>query len=224
MNACLHPRSALSVLAAGALLWSAAAFAQPRDPAGPMRAGLARPGLWGRDYAVLVASIPGWARLQEKTVVVAPDVVIGGSPFRSREEAEAQAEALRKALYEPHARLTPLFARLAGQAAGVAASKVSVERYGGGASYRVVVGLGLNLLPADLRLSDVERAVGKAEEVKREVDDTGGERRPLVLTGHVHAGGALVYQASNYAPDPDQVVRVVLNIPAALRALTEEQQ
>jgi len=59
---------------------------------------LAQRSLWGRDYAALIASIPGWARIQEKTIVIAPDVLFGGTPFGSREEAETHAERLAAAL------------------------------------------------------------------------------------------------------------------------------
>jgi len=84
-----------------------------------------------------------------------------------------------------------------------------------------VIGRGLELLPAALSIAEVQRVLGQEESVQREVEDGGGEHRPVVFTSHVWAGGALVYQTSNYAPAPDQVVRVVLSVPSALLAVAE---
>jgi len=217
-------RLVLALCAIGTLIGSPRAISQtPRDAAvAQVRTSLARRELWGRDYPLLIASIPGWARIREKTVIVAADVVIGGTPFATPEEAEKRARALREALAAAPDALRSDFARIAGQAVEAAAAKVGVHRYGADNSYRVIVGLGIDLLPPSLRLAKVERVHGKRRTVEREVVD-GGEYRPIVLTGYVYAGGALVYQTSNYAPIPGQVVRVVLSVPAAFQALVEKR-
>jgi hypothetical protein len=223
MIACFRLYRVLPLLAAGAIVWSSPATAQtPREPVAQMRASLAQQQLWGRDYPLLIASIPAWVRIQEKTIVVAPDVVFGGTPFSTIEEAEKHAQDLRRALAEVPKPLSPDFASIAEQAKGRVAERVGVHRYGGDNSYRVIIGFGLNLLPPDLHAVEVERLLGKEEAVKRDVEDGGGEHRPVVFTTHVWAGGALLYQTSNYAPTPDQIVRVILNVPVALRALAEK--
>jgi hypothetical protein len=221
-----RPRSyrLLPLLIVGAVLCSLPAGAQPSgDPAvAPVRASLAQPKLWGRDYPLLIASIPGWARIGEKTIFVAPDVIYGGTPFHTREEAEKRAEELRRALAGTSTPLSPEFARIAEQARGAVAEKVGVHRYGLDNSYRVIVGMGLDLIPPELRVVEVQRLLDRQGTVRREVEDGGGEHRPVVFTGVAWSDGALIYQTSNYAPTPGQVVRVVLSTPVALRAVTEK--
>jgi hypothetical protein len=228
MIARLRLRLVLPLLAGGALLWSPASAQAPRGPADPAvasaRTSLAQRALWGRDYPLLVASIPAWAQAQEKTVIVTPDVIIGGTPFRSAAEAEKRARTLRTALAQasPGTSLAPDFAAAAREAK-TAAVRVEVRRYGTDGSYRTVIGRGLELLPAALTIADAQRVLGKEESVQREVEDGGGEHRPVVYTSHVWGGGAVVYQTSNYAPTPEQVARVVLSVPSARRALAEAQ-
>jgi len=203
-------------------LVSAHAFAQqPSNPAaGLMRTSLGQRALWGPDYSLLIASIPAWAQAQEKTILIAPDLIIGGTPFRSAAEAEKRARTLRAALARATYSLGPDFAAAAREAKP-AADKVEVRRYGTDGSYRTVIVRGVEFLPPKLTLAEVQGVLGKEGSVKREVEDGGGEHRPIVYTSHVWAGGAVIYQTSNYAPTPDQVVRVILNVPSALRAIGE---
>jgi len=218
-------RLALPLAAASFLAgWQALAQKPTRDPGAAavalVRTALSQRDLWGRDHPLLIASIPAWARSDEKTVIVAADAIIGGTPFRTREEAEKRATALRQALAATHARRGGGLAGDAAQAAGAAADRVSVRRYGLDESYRAVIGLGLDLLPATTTMDEVRRVLGKEEAVRRDVEES-REARPLVLGSHVYAGGAIVYQTSNFTPHADQVFRVVLGIPAALRAVAE---
>jgi hypothetical protein len=181
-----------------------------------LRMALAERALWGRDYAVLIASIPGWARLQERTIIITPDVVFGGTPFRSREEAETQARSL--AAYIEQAQ-TPArdFVNAAVEGRKAISGKIGSGPYSRGASYRVVLDLGSNFLP-NLTIAEVQRTLGKEEAIRSEAEDF-GEGRPLVYTNYVYADGALIFQLSNYAPAPDQVFRVVLDISSSLEAI-----
>lgn len=221
MTARLRIGLALSLLAAGALVSAHAAAQAPADPAiGVVRTSLGRRALWGRDYPLLIASLPAWAQAQEKTILVAHDLILGGTPFRSPAEAERRARTLRAARARAAYPLSPDFAAAAREAKP-AESRVEVRRYGTDRSYRTVIGRGLELLPPALSIAEVQRVLGQEESVQREVEDGGGEHRPVVFTSHVWAGGAIVYQTSNYAPAPDQVVRVVLSVRLALRAVAE---
>jgi hypothetical protein len=214
-------RLALALLAGAVFVLPPALAQAPADSAsGPVRAGLVQRELWGRDYPLLIRSIPAWAQIQEKTILIAPDVIIGGTPFRTAAEAERPANRLRTALAQAPAALGPDFATAAREA-GTGAAKIEVRRYGGDGSYRVVIGRGLGFLPAELTIAAVQRVLGKEESVRREVEDGGGEHRPVVYTSHAWGGGALIVQTSNYAPAPDQVVRVVLGVPSAMRAVSE---
>jgi hypothetical protein len=182
-----------------------------------LRMGLAQRSLWGRDYAALIASIPGWARVQERTIVIAPDVVFGGTPFRSREEAETQARRLAAALEQPQT-LAPDFEYEAAVGRRALAGKIAARPYGGGESYRVVLGFGSNFLPV-LTIEDVQRIFGREEAIRTEVKDFGRDARPIVYTGYVYFDGAVIFQTSNYAPAPDQVVRVVLDLSSSFEAI-----
>jgi hypothetical protein len=217
----LRLRLALPLLAAATLV-SACAFAQtPAEPKGGlMRASLGQRALWGPDYSLLIASLPAWAQAQEGTILIAPDVIIGGTPFRSAAEAEKQARALRAALARPSYSLSPDFAA-ATRDAKPAAEKVEVRRYGTDKSYRTVISRGVQFLPTTLTMDQVRSALGKEQSVKREVEDGGGEHRPIVYTDHIWAGGAVIFQTSNLGPTPDHVVRVVLSVPAAVQAIAE---
>jgi hypothetical protein len=165
---------------------------------------------------MLIASIPGWAHIQEKTISVAPDVVFGGTGFRSQEEAETQARNLAASLEQPRT-LAPDFGDAAAQGRTGLAGKIAARPYNRGASYRVTLAFGSNFLP-DLRIAEVQRALGKEESVSTEVEDI-GEGRPIVYTNYLYAGGALIFKLSNYAPEPDQVSRVVLDIPSSFEAI-----
>jgi hypothetical protein len=168
-----------------------------------LRAALLQRPLWGRDYPMLIASIPGWAHIQEKTISVAPDVVFGGTAFRSQEEAETQARNLAASLEQPRT-LAPDFGDAAAQGRTGLAGKIAARPYNRGASYRVTLAFGSNFLPE--------------ESVSTEVEDI-GEGRPIVYTNYLYAGGALIFKLSNYAPEPDQVSRVVLDIPSSFEAI-----
>jgi hypothetical protein len=214
---------AVPLIAASALVAAHVFAAAPAErEVALMRTSLSQRALWGPDYSLLIASIPAWAQAQEKTILIAPDLIIGGTPFRSAAEAEKRAAALRAALVRTSYSLGPDFAAAAREAKP-AADRVEVRRYGTDGSYRTVIGRGVGFLPPTLSLAAVQSVLGKEASVKREVEDGGGEHRPVVFTSHAWAGGAVVYQTSNYAPTPDQVVRVVLNVQPALRAIAEPQ-
>lgn len=207
-----------TLLSFGTLAMVSPAIAQSskQSAIAQLRMSLAQRSLWGRDYAALIASIPGWARIQEKTIVVAPDMVFGGTPFQSREEAEAHAKRLAAALSEQPPTLAPDFERAASEGRKALVGKIAARPYGGN-SYRVVLGVGFNFLP-DLMIAEVQRSLGKESEIRQEIDDS-GDRRPIVYTGHVYSHGAEIFQLSNYAPASDQVVRVILEISSALEAI-----
>lgn len=208
-----------SVLAIGTLAITSAAMAQaPKQLAiTQLRAALLQRPLWGRDYTTLVASISGWAQIQEKTIIVAPDVVFGGTSFRGREEAEAQARKLAGSLERPRT-LAPDFMDAAAEGRTDLGGKITARPYSRGASYRVTVGFGSNFLPADLRIAEVQRKLGKEEAVTTEIEDI-GEGRPIVYTNYIYADGALIFKLSNYAPAADQVFRVMLDIPSSVEAM-----
>jgi hypothetical protein len=210
----------VSVLLTALVVVSSPAIAQaPEDEAvAQIRTSLSQRSLWGRDYPLLIASIAGWVRIGERKITVAPDVVFGDTPYRTREEAETYAKLLAAALVERPATLSSTFASIAEEGRGALTGRVGVRPFNNGDSYRVTVGFGLNFLPI-LRIAEVQRILGREQAIRREVDDRGGERRPLVFTAYVYAGGAELFQTSNYAPSADQVVRAVFDTSLSFRAI-----
>jgi hypothetical protein len=219
---CIRPVVVLLAASTSFLILSVSAQTPETPDVVQIRVSLTQRGLWGQDYPLVIASIPAWAGIQENQIVVASDVIIGGTPYPTLEAARTQADALRVALTRSLPPLRPAFARGAEQGRQFAASKISASRYGGDESYRVIIGLGLHLLPLDLLISDVRGIVGREQVERRDIEGGAGERRPIVYNSHIYVGGALIYQSSSYAPAPDQVVRVVLSIQPALRAIAVE--
>ena len=67
-------------------------------------------------------------------------------------------------------------------------------------------------LKPGLTISDVEARLGKAERVTTEVLDDGTERRPVILTLHHYAGGAIIFVESDMNPNIHSVDRVFLDV------------
>lgn len=65
-------------------------------------------------------------------------------------------------------------------------------------------------LAAGLTMATVEARQGPPEQVTEMVIDTGDERRPIVLTLHSYAGGAIAFAESDVAPR-GKVERVILD-------------
>jgi hypothetical protein len=207
------------VLLIGSIGFCSPGMAQssPGAAVAQVRTVLAQRSFWGRDYPLLIASIPGWARIQEKNIVIAPDVIFGGTPFRALEEAETQAKSLAASVAADQT-VAGDFVELAAQGRRELPGKIASRPYKRGASYRVVVGLGSDFLRQDLTITEVQRILGKEEKVGTETEDV-GEGRPIIYTDYVYAGGALIFRLSSYAPAPDQVFRIVLDIPSSMEAI-----
>jgi hypothetical protein len=188
----------------------------PAPRGGLLRIALLHRELWGAGYPQLVRSVGAWQAAGEQRIIVAPDLIIGANPYKSEAEAARGAAQFRAALAKP--------VTGAGEfrtfAAAATPGTIAVRRYGLDGSYRVTLAPAGPAFAPGLRLGVVEKLLGKPERVTVETKaDENSERRPLTLTDHVYAGGALVYQTSNYAPAPDSVFRVVLQVPATLRTL-----
>lgn len=183
-----------------------------------VRASLVDRSLWGRDYGTLLASIPGWARVGERRIIIAPNMIFGETSFRTKEEAASRAKELSAALMQGTSQFPPELKALMEGGPKAADKGVEVRPYQGGESYRVVVGYGRNPLAETLNIESVRQALGEPQDIKRSVD-TGGERRPLETTTYVYAGGAAAFVTSNYGATNDQVVQVILDVPAAVQAI-----
>src|SRR6516162_1993593 len=96
-----------------ALLSMASAFGgPPEEKANALAKIFGEPGLWGKDYPAALASLPAWNRLGEKRVWMFADRIIGGSPHKTREEAQGEAERLTEAVKALRPRPAPKFEAL----------------------------------------------------------------------------------------------------------------
>src|SRR2546423_1209753 len=68
--------------------------------------------LWGKDSAVVLGTLPAWNRISETSVVVFPDKVLGGTPYKTPQEAQRARDALAQALSEPQPKPAPSRAEL----------------------------------------------------------------------------------------------------------------
>ena len=80
-------------------------------------------------------------------------------------------------------------------------------------SFRIAL-IGTEFLRRGLTVNQVEAAIGQPETVTTQLIQSEGERRPVILTLHSYAGGAVVFAESDLAPKPGVIDRVILNLPA----------
>jgi len=209
-----------------ALLSLASAFGDPQqDKTNALAKIFTAPGLWGKDYPAALASLPAWNRLGEKRVWVFTDRVIGGSPHKTREEAQAEAGRFSEAVKELRPKPVPKFeALLKEKTEQLHAGKMDVIPFfqeDGTARIAWTTG-SQQLLAPRLNMATVKKRLGPPEKVSTEVIQGQGEVRPVILTLHSYAGGAVSFAESDVAQRPGLVNRVILDVPVVTAALFEE--
>jgi hypothetical protein len=170
---------------------------------------LADQALWGEGFPSALAALPALTRTGERRVWVLPDRIIGGNKYANREEADAMATKLAEELKNPQKPRSPRFNALIAKAVPL---KAEVYYLIEDRSYRISAP-GPQFLPARLSIADVRKRLGKEERVTTELLDDGTERRPVVLTLHHYAGGAIVFVESDMNPNIGSVDRVFLDAP-----------
>jgi hypothetical protein len=210
-----------------ALLSVASAFGgPPEEKANALAKIFGEPGLWGKDYPAALASLPAWNRLGEKRVWMFADRIIGGSPHKTREEAQGEAERFTEAVKALRPRPAPKFeALLKERTEQLSAAKMEViPFFQDDGTARIAWTTGAQLLAPQLNMATVKERLGPPEKVSTEVVQGQGDRRPVILTLHSYAGGAVAFVASDMAPRPGSVDRVLLDVPAVTAALFEEER
>ena len=210
------------------LLSMASAFGDPPEEKGNALAKIfGEPGIWGKDYPAALASLPAWNRLGEKRVWVFANQMIGGLPHKTREEAQGEAERFTEAVKALRPKPAPKFeALLKERTEQLSAEKMEViPFFQDDGTMRIGLTIGANqLLAPQLSMATVKERLGPPEKVFTEVVQSQGERRPVILTLHSYAGGAVAFVESDVAPRPGSVDRVALDVPAVTAALFEEQR
>src|SRR5262249_34042659 len=168
------------------LLSVASAFSDPpQEKVSALAKIFTAPGLWGKDYPAALASLPAWNRLGEKRVCVFADRVIGGSPHKMREEAEAEAKRFSQAVKELRPKPAPKFeALLKEKTEQLNAGKMDViPFFEDDGTPRIAWTTGSHqLLAPRLKMATVKQRLGPPEKVSTEVIQGQGDRRPVILT------------------------------------------
>lgn len=215
-------RKLMSVLglACGCATTPPARLAEPVRPPSPAVAVLKAGQLWGKDFPALLAYARAWNRAGEAAFVVFPDRAVGATPYRSANDAKPAYQGFSRTLEE---RPAPATADFTDSVARVRAPpfQPSVIRLPEDGSNRLAVtGKGLEFLAPGLTIRKVHETLGPPESVKRQAvqEPDGGERRPVILTLHRYAGGAVIFAESEWAP-PGTVDRAVLDVRSVNEAV-----
>jgi hypothetical protein len=171
--------------------------------------------LWGKDSPAALAFLPAWRRIGERTIAIFPDRIVGATPFKTAEEAQ-QARATVDRAFTERPPIAPEFEELLARFTREPAPfQAAVIRFLEDDSFRIALTApNLQFLPESLTVRQVEELIGQPETVTTQVIQSERDRRPLVLTLHSYAKGAIVYAESDWAPRPGFVDRVILNVPA----------
>lgn len=170
--------------------------------------------LWGKDFPAALSSLPHWNRIGERTVALFPDRFLGATPFRTAEAAQPTRVALSQALSQTAPSPVPAFVELLGRLTGRPFPFQSdVVQSVDDDSYRVAItGSNLQYLAPRLTVRQVETEIGPPEAVTTQVIQSERDRRPVTLTLHSYANGAIIFAESDWMP-PGLIDRVILDVP-----------
>jgi hypothetical protein len=167
--------------------------------------------LWGEDFPSVLKTLEAFTRAGEQQVSVFPDKILGRTKYTRRAQAEANLYRLAQGLkVTPKVRSSKLESFMAQARTALAAQ---VIQFPDDRTFRIsTAGVSAQFLKDGLTISDVEGRLGKAEKVTTEVLDDGTERRPVILTLHHYAGGAIIFVESDVNPNIHSVDRVFLDV------------
>lgn len=174
--------------------------------------------IWGDDAFQVFASLNVWKGEGESSILIFTDKVVGGSKFETPEQAKEKAAVMTRTMTRVNFKLSPEFASSYKSVLARKTPALQVEsfRLMEDDSYRLEwKRAGAEFLKKQLTLKAVVAAYGAPEKTSTEVVQALGDRRPAVLTISEYAGGKLKFVQSDLSPDPNEVDRVVLDVPAA---------
>jgi hypothetical protein len=167
--------------------------------------------LWGEDFPSVLKTLAAFTRAGERQVSVFPDQILGRTKYTRRAQAEPNLYRLAQGLkLTPKVRSSKLESFL-NQARTALTTRII--QFPDDRTFRIsAAGVSAQFLKPGLTISDVEARLGKAERVTTEVLDDGTERRPVILTLHHYAGGAIIFVESDMNPNIHSVDRVFLDV------------
>jgi hypothetical protein len=195
-----------------ATLVGAPSFAQQNQAA--LERVLLESALWGPDFLVVLPHLQALRESGETTAFVFVDRLAGANAFETRQAAQAPVTRVVARIARP-AQLNQRFqaARAQVPAPPVGAVRAAAETLIDGDGFHISItrAPALRLLAPGLTIQTVEARLGPPERITHQTIQGRGERRPVILTLYVYAGGAVAFAESNMA-DPGVVERVVLNL------------
>jgi hypothetical protein len=205
-------------LAGSFTLLAVLAFGQ--QPAVTVQRILSDETLWGNDYPSVLTRLRALRDSGERSVYIFADRAAGASASRTQADVQARATRLTTLMARP-ATLQAPYAQLQQRAAAPAAATLRAEalrlRDGDGYHLAITRAAGLQLLAPELTIAAVRARLGPPEKVTEQAIQNEGERKPVILTLHQYAGGAIAFAESNMA-EPGVVERVVLDLNTIVQA------
>lgn len=207
--------SVIQIAASGTPPPPAPGAAAVQDEQTKIKAILADPALWGKDFDSLLSTLKDWRESGESKIEVFAGEAVGATPPPNAVSARGQATQLHSRMIEDDPKFKPEFEGQLNKVASVEIDKVvpTVHPSKDDQMPRVVM---LNkserteYLAPGLTIDTVQARLGQPESVSEEVKDTGDERRPIVLKRYHYAGGAIIFAESDVTK-PGKVERVILD-------------
>jgi hypothetical protein len=181
------------------------------------------PTLWGKDFQQLLKFLPLLAGSGEKTVLVFPRAVVGGTPFpnlpRSTRAIE-RASAANKIVNDT--KLGEEFKRSVGARNDQLLTLFHANPFPEDDSQRVTLErAGAEYLLPDNSIAAIRKSQGEPQKVTSVRINSENEDRPEMLIYYEYAGGAVTFVMHNYKRY-GYVNRVILDIPAIQSALASK--
>jgi hypothetical protein len=180
--------------------------------------------LWGKGMPAALARLPSWAatEVKQEKVAIFPNMIVGTRPLKSTDEAKTDIKQLENAMQLKPGKLRPESQLILQNQLGAPPPPYHAEVHISRDDQKprlAWVGKDVQFLKEGLSLAVVQEQLGKPMKVTREVIQTDGDRRPVTLTLHHYAGGAVTFAESDLSPQPGIVDRVILDVSAVRAAL-----
>ncbi len=175
--------------------------------------------IWGKDLGVLLVQLRAFQDAGERTVYVFPDRIVGRTAHVSTAEGQRAAGRLNGAI--PRSRQSRLKAPYAALATTVPPTfRAESIKLIDGDGYHVSSPPGFQFLPPGLTIKAVQDRLGPPERTTLLTVQTIGDRRPVILTLHTYAHGAISYAESDLA-EPGVVDRVLLDLAIIIPVVSQ---
>lgn len=177
--------------------------------------------LWGKDHPAVLAYIQSWNKIEETKSGIFPLVVVGTTRYKNQDEAKQKVDELSRSLQETPPLPNEDFEEFLRDARSRPApfqvgTFLDPEDKSTQLQWR---DSSLQFLAPDLELTTVEQRFGKPDKVTQEITEADKGHRPLVLTLHHYAEGAIVFVVSDWDAKPNSVNRIFLDVQAVINVV-----